>query len=78
MKYEKKELKDNKYEFTMTLDAKEWEEAVEQAYQKNKGKYSVQGFRKGHTPRKVLEKTYGENIFYEDAISDEEFEFVCK
>ena len=31
MKYEKKELKDNKYEFTMTLDAKEWEEAVEQA-----------------------------------------------
>ena len=68
MKYEKKELKDNKYEFTMTLDAKEWEEAVEQAYQKNKGKYSVQGFRKGHTPRKVLEKTYGENIFYEDAI----------
>ena len=68
MKYEKKELKDNKYELTMTLDAKEWEEAVEQAYQKNKGKYSVQGFRKGHTPRKVLEKTYGENMFYEDAI----------
>ena len=68
MKYEKKELKDNKYEVTMTLDAQEWETAVEQAYQKNKGKYSVQGFRKGHTPRKVLEKTYGENMFYEDAI----------
>ena len=68
MKYEKKELKDNKYEVTMTLDAKEWEAAVEQAYQKNKAKYNVQGFRKGHTPRKVLEKTYGENMFYEDAI----------
>ena len=33
------------------LNNKEWEEAVQGAYEKNKGKYSVQGFRKGHTPR---------------------------
>ena len=68
MKYTKKELKNNKFEVALDLDAKEWEEAVEQAYQKNKGKFSVQGFRKGHVPRKVLEKTYGEGVFYEDAI----------
>ena len=53
MKYTKKQLKDNKYEVTMTLDAKEWEDAVEQAYQKNKRKFSVQGFRKGKTKRRV-------------------------
>ena len=68
MKYTKKELKNNKFEVALDLDAKEWEEAVEQAYKKNKGKFSVQGFRKGHVPRKVLEKTYGEGVFYEDAI----------
>ena len=64
MKYTKKELKNNKFEVALDLDAKEWEEAVEQAYQKNKGKFSVQGFRKGHVPRKVFEKTYCEGVFY--------------
>ncbi len=68
MKYTTKTLEDKRIEITISLDEKEWESAVESAYQKNKGKYNIQGFRKGHVPRKVLEKTYGEGVFYEDAI----------
>ena len=68
MKYTTKTLEDKRIEITISLNEKEWESAVESAYQKNKGKYNIQGFRKGHVPRKVLEKTYGEGVFYEDAI----------
>lgn len=68
MKYTKKVLQDKKIQFDVVLDAKEFEEAVEAAYQKNKAKYNIQGFRKGHTPRKVLENTYGASLFYDDAI----------
>lgn len=68
MKYTKKVLEDKRVQINLTLDAKEWEDAVQAAYEKNKGKYSVQGFRKGHTPRKVLEKTYGTSLFYDEAI----------
>lgn len=68
MKYTKKILEDKRVQINLSLDAKEWEDAVQSAYEKNKGKYSVQGFRKGHTPRKVLEKTYGSSLFFDDAI----------
>lgn len=68
MKYTKKELKDKRVEVKLTLDNKEWEEAVNAAYEKNKAKYNVQGFRKGKAPRKVLEKNYGASLFYDDAI----------
>lgn len=52
----------------LTVAADEFEGHVEKAYQKNKGKYSVQGFRKGKAPRKTLESHYGEGLFFEDAI----------
>lgn len=68
MKYTKQTLQDKRIQFDVTFDKTEWEEAVQTAYEKNKGKYSVQGFRKGHAPRKVLEKTYGSSLFYDDAI----------
>jgi len=68
MKYTKKVNEDKRVQLNVVLDAKEWEDAVQSAYEKNKGKYSVQGFRKGKTPRKVLEKTYGSSLFYDDAI----------
>ncbi len=68
MKYTKKILEDKRVQFNITLDEKEWEDAVQSAYEKNKSKYNVQGFRKGHTPRKVLEKNYGSSLFYDDAI----------
>lgn len=67
MKYTKTK-KNNQYTLKITLDAKEWDEAIEKAYQKTKGKYNVQGFRKGKAPRKYIEKTYGDGVFYEEAI----------
>ncbi len=68
MKYTTKTLEDKRIEITISLDKQEWEQAVQAAYDKNKGKYNIQGFRKGHVPRKVLEKNFGEGVFYEDAI----------
>lgn len=44
-----------------------WQKAVEDSYERNKGKYAVQGFRKGKAPRKVIEKNYGDTVFYDDA-----------
>ncbi len=70
MKYTINEKQDNEIKIDFTLTEKEWEEAVEHAYQKNKGKYSKEGFRKGNVPRSILEKTYGESMFYEDALND--------
>ena len=70
MKYTKKILDDKRVEFTIQVEKKEWEDALENAYKENKGKYNIQGFRKGHAPRKVIEKTYGDTVFYDDAISN--------
>lgn len=44
-----------------------FEKGVEEAYQKNKNKISIQGFRKGKAPRKMIEKMYGVEVFFEDA-----------
>ena len=55
---------------TFTVSAEEWAEAMEQAYQKNKSKYSVQGFRKGHAPKKVIEAVYGSTLFEDLAFDD--------
>lgn len=69
MTYTIGEKKDGKLVVEFKLDSKEWEAEVEKAYQKNKGKYKLDGFRQGKIPRKVLEKTYGEFLFYEDALN---------
>ena len=52
---------------TITVEAEEFEKAMNGAYQKNKGRINVQGFRKGKAPRAVIEKMYGPEIFYDDA-----------
>jgi len=59
----------NRYELEVTVDAATFENAVEQAYRKENKKIMIPGFRKGKAPRKIVEKYYGENVFYEDAIN---------
>ena len=54
----------------ITLNSEEWGSARQKAYDKTKGKYSLQGFRKGHVPKSVLESVYGKGVFYEDAINE--------
>lgn len=70
MTYKIGEKKDGKLTVEFKLNAEEWEAEVEKAYQKNKGKYKLDGFRQSKIPRKVLEKTYGEYLFYEDALNE--------
>ena len=70
MKYTRGEKKDGKIVVEFSLNEKEWEAEVENAYQLNKGKYKKEGFRQGKVPRRVLEQTYGEYLFYEDAFNE--------
>ncbi|MGN1423447.1 MAG: trigger factor [Oscillospiraceae bacterium] len=51
------------------FSAEEFEAAINAAYNKAKGKITVPGFRKGKAPRKIIEKTYGEGVFFEDAVN---------
>ncbi len=59
-----------------------WENAIEKAYEENKGKFNIQGFRKGKAPRKVIEQTYGDTVFFDDAfeavISNEYSKFLAE
>lgn len=67
---EKKNIETNKFELTVKVDADTFEKALEKAYKKNAKSISVPGFRKGKAPRKMVEKIYGEGVFFEDAIND--------
>lgn len=59
----------NMTELVVEIDAESFEKAVEATYQRQKKNISLPGFRKGKVPRKLCERTYGENVFHEDAIN---------
>ena len=67
---ETKQLETNKYELTAAVDAEAFEAAVQKAFLKNRKRIDVPGFRKGKAPRKIVERMYGEGLFYEDAVND--------
>lgn len=67
MSLQVEKLEKNMVKLTIEASAEELDAAIEKAYQKNKAKISVQGFRKGKAPRAVIEKLYGASIFFEDA-----------
>ena len=70
MSLQVEKLEKNMAKLTIEVSAEELEKAIEKAYQKNKSKLSVPGFRKGKVPRKMVEKMYGAGVFYEDAAND--------
>ena len=68
MNYTKEFLEKNQVKFTVEVSADEWHAAIDEAYNKNKGKFQIEGFRKGKAPRKFIESVYGVGVFYEDAM----------
>jgi trigger factor len=60
-------LEKNMAKLTIEVDAAKVNDAIKKAYDKNKGKMSVPGFRKGKVPQAMIEKMYGPEVFYEDA-----------
>lgn len=69
MKYTFEKTEKSTVKITINLEEKEWNEAIDAAYERVKGKYSMPGFRKGKVPKKVLENAYGAGVFYEEAIN---------
>lgn len=59
----------NQAVFTCEIPAEDFNNAIEESYKKNRSKFSLKGFRKGKVPRKMLERAYGEGLFYEDAVN---------
>ena len=60
----------NSYELTVSVDGETFEKAINAVYKKQVKKINVQGFRKGKAPRKIIEKMYGTEVFYDDAMQD--------
>ncbi len=70
MSLQVEKLEKNMAKLTIEAGADELEKAIEKAYQKQKKKISIPGFRKGKVPRQMVEKMYGKEVFYEDAANE--------
>ena len=70
MSVQVEKLEKSMAKLTITVEAAKFDAAVDSAYQKNKGKIALPGFRKGKAPRAMIEKMYGTGVFYEDAANE--------
>ncbi len=64
------EKENNNIKFTITFDAAEFDAATDKAYKQIRKNITIDGFRKGKAPRKMIENMYGEGIFVEEALND--------
>ena len=69
MKYTTEAAEKSPVKITMEFDGAEWKSALEKAYQKTRGRFAVNGFRKGKAPKNVIEHAYGKGVFYEDGLN---------
>ena len=67
MGYTVEKISGNQVKIAFEIAAEKFDEAVQKAYLKVRGRVNVPGFRKGKAPRKLIEKMYGEGVFYDDA-----------
>ncbi|HAN44317.1 MAG TPA: trigger factor [Ruminococcaceae bacterium] len=65
-----KKLENNIVELEVSVGADQFKPAVDRAFKKNSAKISIPGFRKGKAPRAMIEKMYGQGIFFEDAVNE--------
>jgi len=70
MSVQVEKLEHNAAKLTVTVDAKVFEKATVKVYNKRKSSFNLPGFRKGKAPKAMVEKFYGPEIFYEDAVND--------
>ena len=68
MSYTKEMLENDCVKFTVDVDSEQWKAALQEAYVKERGKYQVDGFRKGHAPRAFIERLYGPQVFFDEAL----------
>ena len=64
------EVEKNFSKITFEVTAEEFVKAIDRAYNKNKGKFNIPGFRKGKAPKSIVIKNYTKAVFYDDALND--------
>ena len=67
MSFTVEQLENNRAKLTITVPAEDFGKALVAAYNKQKGKINISGFRKGKVPMAIIEKMYGPEIFYDEA-----------
>ncbi|ADL04939.1 trigger factor [Lacrimispora saccharolytica] len=70
MSLQVEKLEKNMAKLTVEVSAEEFDKALTAAYNKNKGRFNIPGFRKGKAPQAMVEKMYGSGILYEDAVNE--------
>ncbi|MCR4436212.1 MAG: trigger factor [Clostridiales bacterium] len=65
-------IEKNVVQLEIEVDAAKFEQGMQKSFQKNAGRFNVPGFRRGKAPRKLVERYYGEQVLYDDAVN-----FVC-
>ncbi len=69
MKYTTKAAEKSTVKITIKFDGEEWKSAQQAAYLKTRGRFAVNGFRKGKAPKNVIENVYGKGVFFDEALN---------
>ena len=70
MSVQVEKLEKNMAKLTVEVSAEDFKAAIKKAFNKNKNRFSIPGFRKGKAPQAMIEKMYGEGVFFEAAADE--------